>query len=192
MPVTPSARSELTTAPRALWSMVALLVVSVAINYIDRSNLSIAAPLLKVEMGISPAQLGLLLSSFFWSYALFQIVSGWLVDRFDVNWVMMVGFVLWSGATAATGLISGFGMLLGFRLLLGIGESVAYTCYAKILAERLDERQRGVANALIDAGSKCGPALGTLVGGLLVTRFGWRPFFIVVGLVGFLWLPCWG
>ena len=80
---TPATRSDPSNASRAQWPVVALLVVSVAINYIDRGNLSIAAPLLKVEMGVSPSQLGVLLSSFFWTYSIFQLVSGWLVDRFN-------------------------------------------------------------------------------------------------------------
>ena len=67
----------------ALWRVLSLLVVSVFINYIDRGSLSIAAPLLKDELGLSPAELGLLLSAFFWTYAPFQLVSGWLVDRFE-------------------------------------------------------------------------------------------------------------
>src|SRR3954469_21398219 len=85
---------------RGVWPMVVLLVISVAINYIDRGNLSIAAPLLKKEMGLSQWHLGLLLSAFFWTYAVFQIVSGWLVDRCNVNVVMAVGFIMWSAATA--------------------------------------------------------------------------------------------
>lgn len=177
--------------PAALWGVLILLVVSVSINYIDRGSLSIAAPLLKDELGISPNQLGVLLSSFFWTYSAFQILSGWLVDRFDVNWIIAVGFFLWSAATAATGLIQGFGMLIVLRLLLGVGESVAYPCYSKILAGHFAEQQRGLANSLIDAGTKCGPALGTLAGGLLMARFGWRPFFIAVGLASLLWLPLW-
>ena len=67
--------------------MLVLLFLSVFINYIDRSNLSIAAPLLKDELGISASQLGILLSAFFWTYSTCQILSGWLVDRFDVKWV---------------------------------------------------------------------------------------------------------
>jgi len=82
-------------------------------------------------LGISASQLGILLSSFFWTYAACQILAGWLVDRFDVNWVLAAGFFLWSLATAATGLIHGFAVLLVLRLLLGIGESVAYPCYSK-------------------------------------------------------------
>jgi ACS family D-galactonate transporter-like MFS transporter len=171
--------------------MVVLLVLSVAINYIDRGNLSIAAPLLKKEMGLSDVNVGLLLSAFFWTYAVFQIVSGWLVDRCSVNVVMSVGFILWSAATAATGFIQTFSALLALRLVLGVGESVAYPCYSKFFVARLNERQRGIANALIDAGSKFGPALGTAVGGTLVAQYGWRPFFIALGIGGLLWLPAW-
>jgi MFS transporter, ACS family, D-galactonate transporter len=140
----------------ALWRVLVLLVLSVAINYIDRGNLSIAAPLLKDGLGISASELGVLLSAFFWTYAAFQIVSGWLVDRFDVNWVLAGGFFLWSVATAATGLVQGFASLVVLRLLLGMGESVAYPCYSKILAGHFAEHQRGLANALIDAGASAG------------------------------------
>src|SRR5437868_5947124 len=160
----------------ALTLVLILLACSVFINYIDRGNLSIAAPLLKGELKISDSQLGLLLSSFFWTYALFQIVSGWMVDRFNVNWVIAGGFFLWSAATAATGLIHGFVALMALRLILGMGESVAYPSYSKILARHFPEYHRGLANALIDAGSKCGPAIGTLLGGVLMARYGWRPF----------------
>src|SRR5579863_10207348 len=112
--------------PRELRCVLALLSFSVFINYIDRGNLSIAAPMLKDELGMSASQLGILLSSFFWTYAGFQIVSGWLVDRLDVNWILAAGFVLWSVATAGTGLAHSFAILLGIRLVLGVGESVAY------------------------------------------------------------------
>jgi MFS transporter, ACS family, D-galactonate transporter len=175
----------------ALTLVLILLALSVFINYIDRGNLSIAAPLLKGELKISDSQLGLLLSSFFWTYAVFQIVSGWMVDRFNVNWVIAAGFFLWSAATAATGLIHGFVALMVLRLILGIGESVAYPSYSKILARHFPEYHRGLANALIDAGSKCGPAIGTLLGGVLMATYGWRPFFIVLGVVSLLWLIPW-
>jgi ACS family D-galactonate transporter-like MFS transporter len=177
--------------PATLWGVLILLVASVAINYIDRGNLSIAAPLLEGDLGISPARLGILLSAFFWTYSVFQIPAGWLADRFDANWILAAGFLLWSAATAATGWIGGFGALIALRLLLGVGESVAYPCYSRILATHFPEHHRGLANALIDAGTKAGPALGTLLGGLLMARFGWRPFFIVLGLGSLVWLPLW-
>jgi ACS family D-galactonate transporter-like MFS transporter len=168
-----------------------LLFLSIAINYVDRGNLSVAAPLLVREMNLSPSRLGLLLSAFFWTYAGFQLVSGWVVDHVDEKWVLAAGFAIWSAATAATGLVGSFGALFVIRLFLGIGESVAYPSYSKILVTHYDEGQRGLLVSLIDIGSKCGPAFGILVGGIAMARFGWRPVFVVLGLVGFLWLPCW-
>jgi len=168
-----------------------LLGLSIFINYIDRANLSVAAPLLRTELGLSPTQLGILLSAFFWTYACMQLVAGWLADRFDVKWVFAIGFFAWSAATAVTGLIHTFALLLVMRVLLGIGESVAYPCYCKIFATHFKEHQRGVANAVIGAGQSLGPGLGMLFGGVLVARFGWRPFFIGLGLVSLLWLPPW-
>jgi len=183
--------SENNRLARPITNVIALLALSVLINYIDRGNLSIAASLLKDELGLSASQLGILLSSFFWTYCLFLPVSGWLVDRFDVRWVMALGFFLWSGATAVTGGLHTFAALLAARLMLGIGESVAYPCNGKILAQYVPEVGRGFANALIAAGVGCGPALGTFLGGTLMARYGWRLFFIVLGVVSMAWLIPW-
>ncbi len=171
--------------------VLVLLTLSVLINYIDRSNLSIAAPLIKDELGLSGSQLGTLLSAFFWTYALMQIPAGWLVDRLDVKWVFAMGFFVWSAATAVTGVLHGFAALLAIRVILGVGESVAFPSYGKILATHFQESRRGFANAAVMAGLALGPALGMLVGGNVVARFSWRPFFVVLGLIGFLWLPPW-
>ena len=116
-----------------------LLSLSVLINYIDRSNLSIAAPLIKDELHISASQLGTLLSVFFWTYALMQIPAGWLVDRFDVKWVFAAGFFIWSAATAVTGVLHGFAALLMIRVILGVGESVAFPSYSKIIGTYFDK-----------------------------------------------------
>lgn len=176
---------------KSLRYILVLLAVSVAINYFDRGSLSIASPALKDELGISVSQLGVLLSALFWTYASFQIISGWLVDRFPVELVLPAGYLLWSLAECGTGLAQGFSGLLVMQLLVGMGESVAYPSYSKIFAEHFLEHQRGFANACIDAGAKCGPALGTLLGGLFMARFGWRPIFLVLGLGSLVWLPLW-
>lgn len=168
-----------------------LLGLSVLINYIDRSNLSIAAPLLKDELGLSASQLGTLLSAFFWTYGFMQIPAGWLVDRFDVKWVFAAGFFLWSAATATTAMLNGFAALIAIRIILGVGESVAFPSYAKILSSHFTESRRGFANSAIMAGLALGPAVGMLVGGTVVGRFGWRPFFLVLGLGSLLWLVPW-
>jgi ACS family D-galactonate transporter-like MFS transporter len=168
-----------------------LLALSICINYIDRTTLSVAAPRLSIELALDPKQMGVLLSCFFWTYALCQIPAGWLVDRYDVRWVFGAGFLLWSGATFATGFSSSFGILLACRLLLGMGESVAYPSYSKILSGSFPQTHRGTANALIDMASKIGPALGIMLGGLLVASYGWRSLFISIGMVSLLWLVPW-
>ncbi len=174
-----------------LFRLAILLALSIFINYIDRGNLSIAAPHIKDELSLSYSQLGILFSSFFWTYAIFQIVSGWLVDRFPVNWVLALGILLWSTATFGTGLVSGFKLLLAMRLILGIGESVAYPSYSKIISRHFSEAQRGRANSLISAGQASGPAVGTLLGGMLIVHLGWRLFFVAFGVASSLWLLPW-
>jgi len=178
---------------RRAWILLLLLIASIFINYIDRSNLSIAAPLLQKELSLSPSALGSLLSSFFWTYALLQLfgIAGWLADRLPVVHVFTAGFVLWSAATIATGFLSGFASLFACRLVLGAGESLAYPCYSRLFSTFIPQHHRGRANALLDAASKLGPALGTALGGLLLTRIGWRMFFIVLGLASLLWIIPW-
>ena len=185
---TPSKRKGL---PPALLIVVILLAVSVFINYVDRGNLSIAAPMLKDELGISASKLGILLSAFFWTYACLQPLAGWIADHWDVNWVLAAGFTLWSAATAATGLVHTFAMLMLLRLLVGVGESVAYPSYSRIMALHYDEDQRGFGNAIISSGLVLGPGFGMLFGGELMGRYGWRPFFFVLGLASLLWLIPW-
>jgi MFS family permease len=172
--------------------VVCLLALSVFINYIDRSNLSIAAPLLKDELGLSASQLGTLLSVFFWTYGCMQIPAGWMVDRFEVKWVFAAGFFVWSAATAVTGLLHGFIAWIVIRVILGVGESIAFPAYSKIFSSAyFSESRRGSGNAAIMAGLALGPAVGMLVGGTVVGRFGWRPFFLVLGLGSLLWLVPW-
>jgi MFS family permease len=159
-----------------------LLAVSILINYIDRGNLSIAAPLLKDELHISASQLGILISGFFWTYTVLMPVSGWMVDRFNASWVLAAGFVVWSLATTATGLVHGFYMLMACRVVLGAGESAAFPSYAKILAQHVPQQHRGIANAMIIAGMSSGPAIGTFGCGMLMANYGWRTVFIFLGL----------
>ena len=177
--------------PARRWFVLVLLVISICINYIDRGNLAVAGRDLSRDLGIAPDRLGLLLSAFFWTYAAFQVVSGWLIDRFGVVWVFACGFLIWSAATASTGLVHSFGVLFALRLVLGMSESVAYPSYSRIVAANFGEQRRGLVNALIDAGSRTGPALGVLIGGLVLARFGWRVMFLGIGGVSLLWLLPW-
>ncbi len=175
----------------ALWVVLALLSLSLLINYVDRSSISIAAPLIRNEFGLSASQLGVLFSAFSWTYAFFLILSGWLADRFNVNWVLAIGFAVWSIATLLTGAATGLAVFLVLRLLLGMGESVAYPCYSRIVVRHFPEHRRGLANSIIAIGMPGGLAVGTFAGAILMGQFGWRPFFIMLGLGTLLWLVPW-
>ncbi len=187
-PVTPlAARAPRTTLPIFL----SLLGILALINYVDRGNLSVAAPLLKTELGISNTQLGVLLAAFFWTYTAAMYPSGWLADRVNVNWVLAGGLVLWSLATAATALAHSFFLLILVRMLLGAGESVTFPSFGRILARHVSQDHRCVANAVIMSGQNLGPAIGTYFCGILMAAYGWRPVFVAIGLLGLIWLLPW-
>ena len=168
-----------------------VLGLAVLLNYVDRGNLATAAPLLQQELSLSGTQMGLLFSSFFWTYAPAQLLAGWLVHRFDIRIVLAAGVVLWSVATALTGLAGGFASILILRLMLGLGESVTFPSWQLILARHTVEDERGRANGFVGAGQGVGPMLGTLFGGLAMAHFGWRAMFIGLGIITLLWVWPW-
>src|SRR5207245_4964096 len=142
-----------------------LLALCFLINYVDRGNISVAGNLVKKEFELSDTQLGILFAAFFWTYSGMQFAIGWLVDRFDANRILSIGFLMWSLATASTGLVRGFALLLAMRFILGIGESVALPCGSKILARHLPEQHRGFASGALMSALKFGNAAGTLGAG---------------------------
>lgn len=190
-PMASAALTPSRVTARMQWTVLILLVISVCINYIDRGNLSVASIDLKKALNLDPLHLGYLLSAFFWTYAGFMVLAGWLIEKYNVIWVYALGFFIWSGATALTGFVNSFTMLFVLRLVLGMSESVAYPSYSKIIAAGFPEKQRGVANGLIDAGSKLGPALGMVIGGTILANWGWRVLFISIGVVSLTWLIPW-
>jgi MFS family permease len=123
--------------------VVPLLALAVFINYVDRGNLATAGPLIKTELNLSNTEFGLLVSAFFWVYTPAQLFAGWLAQRFNTYKVMGWGLALWGIATIATGLTSTFAALLALRLLLGLGESVAFPCSSKLIAEMCRRRNWG-------------------------------------------------
>ena len=168
-----------------------LLGMAIVINYIDRGNLSFGASLVQKDLGLSATKLGVLLSGFFYTYTALQFVIGGVVDRFGANRVLSAGLLLWSLATIATGFAGGFVMLFSLRLLLGVGESVAFPCTSKVIAENVPQEGRGLANGVITAGLKLGPAIGAFGGGILIAKLGWRSVFLWTGILSLSWLPAW-
>jgi len=168
-----------------------LLGMVIVINYVDRGNLSVAAPIVKTELNLTATQLGILFSAFFYTYTALQFVIGGVVDRCGANGVLVAGLLVWSLATIGMGFAAGFMGLLLMRLLLGVGESVAFPCTSKLIAQNVEGENRGVANGVIVAGLKFGPAVGAFASGMLIAKYGWRPVFWGMGAASLLWLPLW-
>jgi MFS family permease len=173
------------------WRVLAMLVICVLVNYLDRGNLSVAAVDLKRELSLTASQTGLLLSAFFWTYAFCQLGAGWLLDRFDVYRVLGAGFFLMSLATALTSLVHTFEQLFALRLLVGVGAATAFPAFSKILASDYQESQRGKANAFIDLGTKVATPIGMMFGGFVLSRWNWHTLFTILGLGAMIWIPLW-
>ena len=173
------------------WGIVGLLFTASLINYLDRAAISFALPFISRDFHLTPETKGLLLSSFFWSYALMQVPIGWSADRFNLRWLYAGAFAVWSLAQGLTGLAESLAVLIGFRILLGIGESIYLPGGTKIVSVLFAAKDRGLPSGLFDFGTRSGLVLeGILVPWLLV-RHGWRQTFLLLGFAGLLWIIPW-
>jgi MFS transporter, ACS family, D-galactonate transporter len=173
------------------WAIVGLLFTASLLNYLDRATISMALPLISRDLHLAPASKGLLLSAFFWSYALMQIPIGWCADRFNLRWLYAGAFALWSLAQGLTGLAGSLGVLIGFRILLGIGESIYLPGGTKIISILFEREGRGLPSGLFDFGTRTGLVLEGLLIPALLVHYGWRHAFLLVGFAALLWLAPW-
>lgn len=173
------------------WWLALLLHFAMLFLFVHRGALSVAAPFMITELGLSTTVMGVLLSAFFWSYSLLQAPAGWVVDRFGVRRVYASGLGLWSLAAAATGLAGGLLSLIVARVILGIGQSIAFPTTTRAIANWFPDHQRGTATACSNTGNRVGQVLVNGIGALLVAALGWKLFFIGSGLAGLLWLAPW-
>lgn len=168
---------------RVRWKIFLLLLGLVSINYIDRASLSIAMPLIATEFALEPATQGLLLSSFFWTYALMQIPGGMLADRFKPRIVIAGATVGWGLFQALAALATSWPMLVLTRLGLGASEAPIYPAGGKLNGIWMTPHERGRGAALLDGGAPLGAALGSIVIAWLIGVFGsWRMAFVVAGV----------
>lgn len=173
------------------WSIVALLFTASLINYFDRATISFALPMISAELHLGPEAKGVLLSAFFWSYALLQIPMGLLADRVNLRWLYAAAFTLWSVSQGLMGLASGLSTLIAFRVLLGVGEAIYLPGGSKIVSLLFRPSERGLPSGLFDAGTRTGLVIeGVLVPWMLV-NYGWRTTFMAVGFAALLWLAPW-
>ncbi len=173
--------------PRRRWSIGLLLGSGVLINYLDRISLSVAAPQLHDSFGLTPIQQGWLLSGFFWSYALLQIPTGLVLDRFGVTRVNRISTLLWGIASVGTAFVSGFAGIMIARVVLGIAEAPGFPASAKATGTWFPRQERALATALFDAAAKFSNVIGVPLVGLAVVRLGWRWGFGITGLLSLLY-----
>ncbi|HET9159383.1 MAG TPA: MFS transporter [Caulobacteraceae bacterium] len=171
--------------------VICLLALGIFINYVDRGNLSTASPVLKNEFNLNATQIGLLTSAFSWTYVAAMPLAGWLSEKIGGYRTLALGLAIWSLATLLTGFAGGFAAILVLRLVLGIGESAAFPCSSKIIAERVEPRRLGLANSMMSLGLSLGPAFGVFFGGHLIAQTGWRWLFLLFGGVSLAWLVPW-
>ena len=180
---------RLTNAHR--WAIVGLLFTASLINYFDRATISFALPLISKELQLGPEAKGVLLSAFFWSYALLQIPMGVLADRVNLRWLYAAAFTLWSISQGLMGLATGLGTLILFRMLLGVGEAIYLPGGSKIVSLLFAPAERGLPCGLLDDGTRTGLVIeGVLVPWMLI-HFGWRTSFTFIGFAALLWLIPW-
>jgi len=170
------------TASAVRWRIFAIIFVLVVINLIDRVTLSIAMPTISKEFSLEPAIQGLVLSAFFWSYALLQIPGGWLIDRFGPRALITGATLGWGFFQAIAGLATGGGTLLISRVGLGAAEAPLFPAGAKLNSLWLSPRERGRGAVLVDSGAPLGAAFGGVIIAWLILSLGsWRSAFVVAG-----------
>lgn len=164
------------------WKLFLLLLVLVAVNYIDRGSISVALPIIQKEFNLPPELVGLLLSAFFWTYALMQIPVGLLIDKFGPRKVMTASCIGWGFATASSGLAGGFLSMFIARLGIGVTEAGVMPAGGKLNAIWMHKKERGRGATILDAGAPLGAGLGgILITWLIASTGSWRYSFIIAG-----------
>ena len=178
------------------WAMIGLTFMVAAVAYLDRSNIAIAAPLLKEELGLSNVELGVVFSAFSLGYAATQPVAGRLADRFGAYRIIALGVVVWSVLTAVTASIpAGFGFaflaLLGVRFALGVSEAVIFPASNRMVANWMPPSERGLANGLIFAGVGVGAGIAPPLITTIMLTHDWRAAFWATAAIGLVALVLW-
>jgi ACS family D-galactonate transporter-like MFS transporter len=183
--------ASLVTPTRKRYFIMVLLFITVVINYLDRSNLSIAAPALTSDLGLDTVHVGLIFSAFGWTYAAMQLPGGWLVDRVPPRILYTVALALWSVATIMLGFAASFIALFVLRMAVGALEAPAYPINSRVVTSWFPERERATAIAFYTSGQFVGLAFLTPVLAWLQAAYGWHMVFVVTGGVGVLWAVIW-
>ncbi|MGE0969818.1 MFS transporter [Klebsiella sp. WOUb02] len=177
--------------PKIRWLMIFMCFLAMAINYIDRVNLSVAAPHIKEDLGLDDVSMGLIMGAFFWTYALMQIPVGRMLDRFGERLGLTIAVAWWSVFTILTACGRGLVSMVGLRMLLGIGEAGGHPGCAKVVYSWFPKKDRATASGIFNAGPRAGSALALPLVAWIISNWDWETSFIVTGLLGIIWAVAW-
>lgn len=176
---------------RSTTRVLGLLCVMYFITYMDRVNVSTAAIQFGKEFHLSNTQIGLVFSAFAYPYLIFQVIGGWVGDRFGPRRTLTICSIIWAGATVLTGLSTGLVSMLAARLLLGLGEGATFPTATRAMSNWTATNRRGFAQGITHAFARVGNAVTPPIVTWLMVAVSWRGSFIVLGLVSFIWAMVW-
>lgn len=185
--VTPEEKSSLN---KRRWFYVVLILIGAVVNYLDRSNLSVANTTIAAEFGLSPLEMGLLMSAFLWPYALANLPAGWLVDKLGAKKLFGYAITLWSLATVLLPM-AGYKAFYGLRVLLGIAESPFFPAATKAVSTWFTKENRGTPLAVVNTGSQIANGIALPLLTALMLTFSWRGMFLIIGVLGFVVAAIW-
>ena len=171
--------------------VMALLCMMYFITYLDRTNVSTAAAGFGQDFHLSRTQIGLVFSAFAYPYLVFQVIGGWVSDRFGTRPTLIVCGLLWAAATALTGLAGGLVSLLAARLLLGLGEGATFPAATAAMARWVPKAKRGFAQGITHSAARIGNAAAPIVIVAIMASHGWRMAFFVCAILSFIWVLLW-
>jgi sugar phosphate permease len=180
-----------TQPSRGRWYILLLISVMYLITYLDRVNISTAAPQISKEFGFDNVTMGYIFAAFVWAYALFQVPGGWLSDRFGARSVLGTIVAYWSVMTAATGLAFSSTSFIVLRFLFGVGEAGAFPGATRAMQLWYPRSERGFVQGITHSASRAGAAIAPPIVLLIMINLGWRWAFLICGLVGLVWSLWW-
>lgn len=190
----PARRAAVNTASRRTntrWLMLSMVFIGTIINYLDRSNMSVVAPLISKEYEVSPVAMGFMFSAFSWAFAVATLPGGYLLDRFGTRLTYGLCLAGWSLLTVLQAFAGGFASLFGMRLGVGAAEAPAFPANNKLVTSWFPQNERGVAGSMCSMGIYVGTALLTPVMFWVAATYGWREVFLVSGGLGLVWALVW-
>ncbi|MGH7045074.1 MAG: MFS transporter [Stellaceae bacterium] len=176
---------------RATRNFLAILCLMYVIVFIDRVNLAAAAGVMQKDLGLSNIALGIAFSAFNYAYAPFQLVGGWIADRFGARLTLAVCALVWAVTTMLTGAVGGLFSLFAARLVLGMGEGATFPAATRALSQWTPLTSRGVAVGITHAAGRIGAGLAAPIVALLITWYSWRFSFVALGMLSAFWAVLW-